>query len=98
VVVQAPEVIGTIEMTDALKLMALARGALEDCRSDRAVTVSIQLLTHCPGIAIAQPNPNRPVVDKQAAQCAATRFKAAAEAWTCKGSGIISVEVTLPAR
>lgn len=99
-VVHDPRVIGTLKMSDALRLMTAARaqGSLEECRGARDVTVPVQLHTHGKGLSLAQPDPNQVVSDKEAARCVANRFKAVAEAWSCDGSGIITVSVTLPAR
>lgn len=99
-VVHDPRVIGTLKMSDALRLMTSARaqGSLEECRGAHDVTVPVQLHTHGKGLSIAQPDPNQAVSDREAARCVANRFKAVAEAWSCDGSGIISVSVTLPAR
>lgn len=97
-VVHEPRVIGTVPLSDVLKLMTSARGSFEDCRGAREVTVPVQLMTHGKGITKAQPDPNQAVSDTDAARCVANRFKAAAEGWTCTGSGIIVVSVTLPAR
>jgi hypothetical protein len=98
--VHDPRVIGTLKMSDALRLMTSARtqGSLEECRGAHDVTVPVQLHTHGKGLTIAQPDPNQAVNDKDAARCVANRFKAVAEKWSCDGSGIITVSVTLPAR
>ena len=95
-----PRVIGTVKMSDAFRLMTATRahGSLEECRGARDVTVPVQLHTHGKGLSLAQPDPNQFVSDKEAARCVANRFKAVAEQWTCDGSGIIAVSVTLPAR
>ena len=99
-VVHDPRVIGTLKMSDALRLMTSVRaqGSLEECRGAREVTVPVQLHTHGKGLSIAQPDPNEAVSDKEAARCVANRFKAVAETWSCDGSGIITVSVTLPVR
>ncbi|MDP3505111.1 MAG: protein kinase [Myxococcales bacterium] len=99
-VVHDPRVIGTLKMSDALRLMTSVRtqGSLEECRGAHDVTVPVQLHTHGKGLTIAQPDPSQAVNDKDAARCVANRFKAVAEKWSCDGSGIITVSVTLPAR